>query len=477
MSELAFTPVDLDLGSRRLELRLPGPVHVLTMGPAPVVADPAAAVAAALRHPIGTPPLAEIVRAKLAADPQAAAAVVISDHTRPVPYTGPGGILWPVLETLLAGGVPPGRITVLVATGTHRPMSPAELAAMLDPRVISSGVAIINHDCREAADLREVGVTARGTRVAVNRRYLDAGIRVLTGLVESHFMAGASGGRKAIVPGLMGEEGTYVFHGAAILAEPGVRDLALDGNPCHEEALAGARLAGGADFLLNVTLDRHFRLTGVFAGELDLAHRAAVRHLAGYAGIPLSEPYDIVLTHAGRVGINHYQAAKAAVAGAAAVRPGGHLIIAAHHTDLDPVGSARYRTTLHLLRLFGADGYQRLLLSPDWQFVPDQWEPQMWAQALRRIPPAHLAYCGTGLSAADYAILPGYDGHLLLPPGQRYGAPGGPGNADPLASMVLAALERARAALRAGGVTAPRAACLADGPYGIPLPPGEGSRG
>jgi nickel-dependent lactate racemase len=463
------TRVGFDLGARRLDLDLPLRAEVLTMGQAPVVADPAAAIAAALCAPLGTPPLAEIVRAKLAADRGATAVIVISDNTRPVPYTGPAGILWPVLMTLLHGGVPAERITVLVATGTHRPVSEAELAEMVDPRVLASGVRAVNHDCRDTASLRSVGATRRGTKVAVNRAYLDADIRILTGLVESHFMAGASGGRKAVVPGLMGEEGTHVFHGAAILAEPGVQDLQLDGNPCHEEALEGARLAG-ADFVLNVTLDRGFRLTGVFGGELDAAHRAAVAHLTSYAGITLEEPFDIVLTHAGRVGINHYQAAKAGVVGAAATRQGGRLIIAAHHTDVDPVGSARYRTTLHLLKLLGPEGYERLLLSDAWQFVPDQWEPQMWAKVLRRMPAHNLIYCGAGLTARDYEIVPGSDGNLLLAPDRRYGGQGSAGDGgDTLAAMVLAGLEKAVADARAQGITSPRVACLADGPYGIPL--------
>ncbi|MDP2871923.1 MAG: lactate racemase domain-containing protein [Bacillota bacterium] len=455
--------VTMDLGSFKVAFQLRQDADILTMAPSRPLADPGAAVRAALASPIGTPPLAHIARGAIARDALAQACVVISDNTRPVPYRSESGILWPVVEVLLQAGFSPERVTVLVATGTHRPVTEAELGTMLDERVLAAGVSVVNHDCRDRGGLRYLGTTSRGTRLRVSRIYLEAQLKVVTGLVESHFMAGASGGRKAIVPGLVGEESTRIFHGAQMLASPLARDLVLDGNPCHEEALEGARMAG-ADFTVNVTLDREFRLTGVFAGHLEHAHARAVEALTGYVGIPVAVPYDIVVIHGGRVGINHYQAAKAAVVGASALRDRGRLIIGAHHTDIDPVGSLQYRTVLHLLKLIGADSFDRLILSPDWSFVHDQWEPQMWAKVLRRIPPENLYYCATGLSRSDYAILPGIGGRSLLAGCADITNP-----AAFLAAMVEAALDDAVRAWTAEGNAHPRVAFLADGPYGIPL--------
>lgn len=457
---LRLKPATMDLGARQVQFRLPENADILTMAPSKPCEDQGAAVRAALANPIGAPALADIARRAHAGDASAKACIVISDNTRPVPYRGDAGILWPVVEVLIEQGFSPERVTVLVATGTHRPVSPDELGEMLDPRVMAAGIKVINHDCRDRAALKYVGTTRRGTRLQVNRVYLDAKVKVLTGLVESHFMAGASGGRKAIVPGLVGEESTHIFHGAPMLASPEARDLVLDGNPCHEEALEGARMAG-ADFMVNVTLDREFRLTGVYAGDLEQAHRRAVEALTGYVGIVVREPYDIVVTHGGRVGINHYQAAKAAVVGAAALRPGGRLVIGAHHTDIDPVGSLPYRTVLHLLKLIGPEAFERLILSPDWTFVHDQWEPQMWAKVLRHVPAQNLYYCATGLRRADWAVLPGVGGRGLVP-GEV-----GDSDDDPrvLAAMVEAAL--AQALLEAAHPS--RIAFLADGPYGIPI--------
>jgi len=276
-------------------------------------------------------------------------------------------------------------------------------------------------------------------------------------------MAGASGGRKTIVPGLIGEHSTQVFHGPRVLSSPYACDLQLDGNPCHEESLEGAKIAG-ADFILNVTLDGEFRLTGVYAGDLEAAHRLAVEELRRSVGIPLNEPYDVVITHAGRVGINHYQAAKAAVVGARAARPGGYLIIAGHHPDIDPVGSMPYRSVLHILKMIGHERFDRLLLSPDWSFVHDQWEPQMWSKVLATIPDDHLYYCATGLTERDYEVLPGRDGQLFLPETRRYGTD--PGQ---LAAMVEGAAADAISRFTGRGAGQARIAYLADGPYGIPL--------
>lgn len=458
----AFT-VEFDLGDRRIPVDVPVDAALLTMQPAKALADPTAAIANALRQPIGTASLAGLACARIAANACARAAVVISDNTRPVPYQGPAGILWPIIETLLSAGFTPANIDILVATGTHRAMTQAELARLIDSRVLSAGVRITNHDSRDRDSLRYAGTTRRGTRLEINRTYLDADLKILTGLVESHFMAGASGGRKSVVPGLMGEDCTYLFHGPEMLASPGVADLVLDGNPCHEEALEGALLAG-ADFIVNVTLDRHFALTGVFAGDLREAHKEAVAALTRYAGIPLSEPFDVAIIHTGRVGINHYQAAKAGAVGASLLRPGGALVVTGHHGDVDPVGSPRYRTLLHLLKLFGPDRYESVLMADAWQFVPDQWEPQMWGKVLRQVGAEGLWYCASGLTRGDYDYVPGRNGNHLLPEELRY-------SDDPVVvgRMATNALNAALEYAMLRGVSSPRVAVMLDGPYGIPI--------
>jgi nickel-dependent lactate racemase len=455
--------VQILFGGKPLGLELPDGADILGMGRAIPLTDPAGAIQKALAEPTGTPSLQQLARRALAARAGATAVVVVSDNTRPVPYRGEQGILWPVLRHLLEAGFAPGSVLVLVASGTHRPLGSEELRRMLDPRVFSAGVQVECHDATDRPGLARVGTTASGMEVLVSRRYLAADLRVLTGLVESHFIAGVSGGRKSICPGLVGEATTYRFHSAQIMASPAARDLNLEGNPCHREALEAARLVG-ADFIVNVTLDQRYRLTGVFAGELERAHLRAFEFLRSYVSIPLAGRYDLVITHGGAVAVNHYQAVKAALAALPAVRPCGTILLLAAHTEPNPIGSERYRSLLHLLRLVGHEAFRRLLFSPDWTFIPEQWEVQAWARVLSAVGPEGLVYYSPQFAPEHYAVVPGADGSGLLPESLR-------GRLDPAnpSRVVAGVLERARRA-RGGQTGEPRIAFLADGPYGILRP-------
>ncbi|MFP4549930.1 MAG: nickel-dependent lactate racemase [Spirochaetales bacterium] len=452
--------ITIPFGSETLVLDIPDETDVLRMGHAEALADPAKAIEAAFAAPIGSQPLDQIIRRALNAKADATACIVTADHTRPVPYKGEQGILRPIIEHLGKAGVAAKRITVLVGTGTHHPLT-SEIEQMLDPRILASDVRIVSHDCREPDQLRYVGTTERGTEVTINKSYLDADIKISTGLVESHFLAGASGGRKAICPGIVGEKVTYSFHSASMIASPDSTHLKLDGNPTHEESFAVASMAK-PDFTVNVTLDSQYRLTGVFAGELDAAHRAAVEKIKEYVEIKIDEPYDIVLTHGGFVSINHYQAVKPALVALEALKPEGWLFLPAATTDDDPVGSLRYRTLLHLLRMIGPEAFTKLVFSPAWTFLPDQWEVQSWAKVDAAVARDHFFYYSPQTAAGDYALLSGTDGNQLLPKSKRYTPD--PANVQTALSSFV---ELAGAQLATAGVREPRIAFLYDGPYGI----------
>lgn len=449
---------EMPFGDEIISLDLPNGTDVLRMKEAVVLEKPKEAVKHALANPLGTAGLGEIVRQK---SKKATAVIVISDNTRPVPYTGEQGILLPLVRELLEAGMETKSITILVATGTHRMLSQQELEEMIDPEVFRLGVPIHVHNCRKDP-LTHLGKTSRGSEVHVNSMYLEADIKILTGLVESHFMAGASGGRKSICPGLIGEESTYIFHGAPMVADPNVRDLLLEGNPCHEEALEVAKMAG-ADFIVNVTLDSSFRLTGVFAGDLEEAHEAAVDHLKEYTAIPLPREFDLVITHGGFVGINHYQAAKAATAASTAARPGGYVVLAANNTDTDPIGSTRYRAGLQLLKVVGPVAFDRMVLSPDWTFIPDQWEVQLWGKVFKKVPQDHFFYYSPQFTEKEYRIIPGRSGSDSLTGKRR--------DKDPrtVKMIIEACIETALEELQKEGVSSPSILYLQDGPYGIPV--------
>jgi hypothetical protein len=256
-----------------------------------------------------------------------------------------------------------------------------------------------------------------------------------------------------------------------------VADLVLDGNPCHELSLEIARMAR-PDFILNVTIRQDGRVAGVFAGEMELAHLVAVDHLRSFSQLPLDRLYDVVVTHGGHVGVNHYQVAKAACVAARAVREGGYLVVVADTTEPDPIGTEPYRGMLGLLDKVGPEEFTRLIQGDGWRFVHDQWEVQVWAKLLARVPSQNLFYFSPQTPQEDYAILPCADPAPLL--SEEYGTDAGgteaggadAGEADAgkrVAEFVQAAVARACGESEAALGHRPAIAYLADGPHCVPV--------
>lgn len=363
--------VRLDYGRTGLTVTLPGGLDVSVVEPAKGVplADPDAAVREALAVPIASPPLAEIARGRRDA------VVVISDKTRPVPYAI---VLPPLLATLEAAGIPPARIEVLVATGLHRANTTDELAAMVGPEVVGR-YRIRNHDARDAAQHAHLGRTARGTEVWIDRGLLAAELRVVTGLIEPHLMAGFSGGRKAVAPGCAGVDTMRSLHGAAMLESalgPGI----IEGNPFHDELLEIARQVG-IHFLCDVAIDRHRRLTGVFAGDLEQAHAAGVGVVERHVRVDLDRPADVVITSAAGFPLDEtfYQSIKGMIAALNIVRRGGTIVLAAALNE--GVGSPEFRRLL--AEASAPDDFMARITAPGF-FTIDQWMVQHLCQVRRK---------------------------------------------------------------------------------------------
>ncbi len=451
--------VQVEYGDGVLDVRVPGDCAVLRMRDVAPLADPKAAIRRSLENPVGSPTLPEIVRAKGKPPAELSVCITTSDITRPVPYAGDNGILPPLLGTLLDAGIRKEKITILVGTGTHRPSTPAEKVAMFGEEVAST-YRVVDHECDNASMLVPIGTTRSGTDVSINRIYRDADIKIATGLVEAHFMAGVSAGRKAICPALVSRKTIEKFHGVEFLDSPNATNLVLEGNPCHEESLEVARRCG-TDFIVSTVLDRALRLVGVFSGDLEASHREAVAMVRKIVAVPVDREFGVVLTHGGYVGINHYQNAKAACNALPILREGGFLVLAAFERDVDPVGPLTYRTLLHLLKLQGPDGYLAMLRHPSWTFTKDQWEPQMWGKVLHRIGEEGILYCSTRLSRKAHRIVPGVAGWDFVADGPR---------GDDVAQareMVQNAVVYAVRHPRWGGKV-PAVAFLPEGPYCIP---------
>jgi nickel-dependent lactate racemase len=404
--------ISVEFGREAIEVLAPPDCVELTMKDVPVLRDPQRAIEEAFSNPTGSPPLEEIIRKKGKPPEELSVAIAVSDITRPVPYRGESGLLPPLLRRLESSGIRREKIKIIVATGMHRASTPEEKAEMYGEEVVSH-YSILDHDCENQDLLESIGTTRRGTHVYVNRDFYSADLKIATGLVESHFFTGISGGRKSVCPGLVDVKTIQKFHGPAYLEDPHTANLVLEGNPCHEEALEVARTVG-VDFIVNVNLDKDLRLVRVFAGDMVEANLKAFELIKGYAEIPIREPFDIVLTHSGYVGRDHYQTAKAGVGALPAVKERGTIIIAANNRDFEPIGSAEYKTLLHLLKIQGPDGYLDLLRTAGWKFTKDQWEPEVWGKVIKKVGEEGLIYCSLEIERKNYCLLPGHCGLEFL---------------------------------------------------------------
>ena len=453
--------ISVEFGRDVLEVLVPPSCVELSMKDVTILPNPPKAIEEAFLNPIGSPTLEEIIPKKGKPAEEMTVAIAVSDITRPVPYKGGNGILPPLLRRLESSGIKKEKIKIIVATGMHRASTNEEKVEMYGKEVVEQ-YTLLDHDCENNDFLESIGKTKRGTHVYVNRDFYFSDLKIATGLVESHFMTGISGGRKSICPGLVDVKTIQKFHGPHYLEDPNATNLILEGNPCHEEALEVAKTVG-VDFIVNANLDRDLRLTQIFTGDLIEAHMKAYEMIKGYAEIPLDREFDIVLTHGGYVGRDHYQTAKAGVGALPAVKEKGIIIIAANNRDpLEPIGSTEYKTLIHLLKIQGPGRYLGLIQSPHWQFTKDQWEPEVWGKVIRKVGEEGLIYCTMEISREDHCLLPGVCGLDLLKGKRR--TPTLEKAREMVQNGVLLAVNR----YREKGIE-PTMAFIREGPYAVPI--------
>lgn len=381
--------VTLDYGRTGLPVTLPDQTQgPLSLRPVPPLPDPAAALEAALDQPIGTPPLRELARGRRNA------CIVICDVTRPVPNQL---LLPPLLRTLEENGIPREEILILVATGLHRPNEGEELEEMVGPAVLGR-YRIANHHGQVLDEHEYLGDSPRGVPIWIDRRYVEADLKITTGLIEPHLMAGFSGGRKLICPGLAALETVKVWHGPAFLEHPRADCGILDGNPVHEENTWIAQRAG-CDFIVNVCLDEQRRVTWLGAGDMIAAWEEGVGFCRGVAKSSLPRPVDVVVTSsAGHpLDATWYQAVKGLVGALPIVKEGGTIILAAALTE--GVGSPEFQRLLR--ENPNLEAFKHRILGGDY-FVMDQWQLEELAKVRAKcrvkvvtdgLPPETLRQC------------------------------------------------------------------------------------
>jgi nickel-dependent lactate racemase len=338
----------------------------------PVLPDPRTAIAAALDRPVASTRLEELAQGA------GTACIAICDITRPVPNHL---FLRPMIERLLAAGMPASGITVLVATGLHRPCEGEELSELIGDPWVLQHVCVSNHFARNDADHVPLGITpTRGTVVRLDRRLVEADLRIATGLVEPHFMAGYSGGRKVIAPGLAHAETITTFHSARFMADPAAANCNIDGNPLHEEQLEIVRMLGGA-FALNTVIDEHRNLSFANFGEIVESHQRAVDFARDYCEVPVSRQYQTVVTSASGYPLDatYYQTVKGMVGAMDILAPGGDLIILSECSE--GMGSREYVAAQRRLIELGRTAFLANILSKSHADI-DEWQTQMQLKAM-----------------------------------------------------------------------------------------------
>ena len=363
--------IDLAYGRAGLRVELPDHAHVLLPAPMPALADPAAAIREALRRPIGCAALQELVM------PGDTVAIVFSDVTRPAP----NHILIPaLLDELAEAGIDRQSITLINALGMHRMNTPDELVSMLGPDVVES-FPIVQHDPEDEGELTYVMTNKRGARIAVNRHYMQAKVKILTGFVEPHIFAGYSGGGKAVLPGIAGAEAVISNHSGPMVGHPKSTWCSVEGNLIFEE-MREVALETDPTFILNVTLDQHKAITGVFAGALAEAHEAGIAFAEKAYVRAIPHEFDIAV--ASNLGypsdISLYQSFKGLSVAAQGVRQGGAVVLAAECAE--GLGLVHFRELLE-----ERTNPQALLeMIEDKRFRHhDQWGVQVGAMAMVKV--------------------------------------------------------------------------------------------
>ncbi len=375
--------VTLEYGRTGLDVELPnktiGPLSIRDAVP---LDDPEAALHAALANPIGTKSLAELAKGKKSA------CILICDITRPVPNKL---LLPPVLETLEEAGIPRSEIVILNATGLHRPNVGDEMIEMVGEE-IARNYRIENHHGKVRDEHTFLGTTPNGVPVWIDSHYINAELKITTGLIEPHLMAGYSGGRKVICPGIAALETVKVWHGPKFLEHPLADCGIVKGNPVHEENTRIALMAG-CDFIVNVVIDAKRRITWLGAGDMILAWEKGVEFCQEVVKVGVPEALDVVVTSCAGYPLDTtwYQAVKGLTGALPIVKKGGTIVMAASLSE--GLGSPEFVQLMKENRDLKA--FITRILETDY-FIMDQWQLEELAKVIRH---CKVKIVSDGLSA------------------------------------------------------------------------------
>jgi nickel-dependent lactate racemase len=356
--------IQLAYGKNGLEIDLPEDWGATILEPRFLsgLTDEAGAIRAALAAPIGAQPLTELVK------PTDRVGIIFNDITRATPSEL---ILTTILEQI--SYVPNEQILLFNALGTHRENSETELREMLGDALVDR-YQIVQNNCFDRDTQVSLGVTSRGNKIWLNKALVNCDVKILTGFIEPHLFAGYSGGGKAVMPGMAGLSTVMNNHTPGAVSDPKAIWGVTEGNPIYEE-IQEIALTLPRTFLVNVTLNKYQRVTGVFTGDLRQAHAEGCEFVRNTAMVAVDEPFDIIVTTNSGYPLdqNLYQAVKGMSAAAQIVRKGGAILAVSECID----GIPDHGMYSSLLKESGSPiGWIAMTKQPGFQ-VHDQWEVQV----------------------------------------------------------------------------------------------------
>ena len=381
---------ELAYGNGTVSVSLDSPqfaIDVLNPHNPPKLAEAYQAFQEAASHPIGSKAIKDLVAASDAEKPSVC--IVIADHTRPVP----DHLLVPwIVEEL---GVSDEQVTILIGTGTHRASTDLEIDLKLGADV-AQRYRIVNHDC-ENSDLVDLGKTSCGGPCLLNKIYVDADIKIVTGFIEPHFFAGFSGGSKGVMPGVAGLDTVRHFHRASLIANPNVTWGDLENNPLQAVCREMVQMCP-PDVMVNVTLNLDQEITNVFVGDVIEAHRAGCAVSLEEAMVNVDKQYPIVITSNSGYPLdqNFYQSVKGMSAADRICADGGHIIVACEC-------SAGLPHDGEFADLLGSDLDNAALLQ-EIMDTPKTRHDQWQVQTLLQIDQRASIHFHSALSEADQAL-------------------------------------------------------------------------
>ena len=323
----------------------------------------------ALANPIGTPRLRELAKGKQKVT------LVTSDHTRAVPSK----LTLPILLREIREGNPDADITILIATGLHRPTTEAEQRRMFGDAIVDHEKIVVNEAFKDE-DFAYVRSLPSGAELWVNKVALDCDLLITEGFIEPHFFAGFSGGRKSILPGICNAATVNENHSYKAISSPYSTTGVLAHNPIHEDMVCAAR-AVNVQFILNVALNGEKKVIAAFAGDLEEAHAEGVAFVRKLAQCP-SVTGDIVITSNGGYPLdqNLYQSPKAVATAQACCADGGVIIMCA--SCFDGMGGTHFEKLIVRGTVDEIDAY--LSRIPPKETIPEQWCAQIYSRILKK---------------------------------------------------------------------------------------------